>query len=525
MGQQFPFDRFFKGGNSLNTQETPTIKKESSFEESSPAFSSSELATINQGILEQLSTNVPLPKFSAYFESNLNLCKIDSKTIIFNTSTLFIKNIIESHYLSQLSESIVNVLGKEYQVEITINKSPLRQGSVQNSIENSPSNEALSGKSDRKNAKDVKFTLDLSPTQEDAKDVADSRYLNHVSGINTILIDPEKNFDNFIIGPSNNMAYATALAVAKNPGKSGKYPSLYFYSNSGLGKTHLLHAVANGIKENHPTLTICIITARDFMKEMIQAMQNNKMSDFQHRYSHLIDVLMIDDIHELKDKKGTQNEFFHVFNALYNKGKQLIFTSDKAPKEIDGIEERIKTRLQWGLVVDIQKPDFETRIAILKRKAETIDLYLPDEIINLLACTIKSSIRELEGSLIKLSAFSEVMNTDVDLEMVKQLLNLENFSEKEPISLDTIAKSCSNHFKIPLADLKSKARNKEIIKARHVAMYLSQQIVGATLIQIGNYYGGRDHTSVLHAIKKVKELLKSNDSSLSKDLIVIENSI
>ena len=289
-----------------------------------------------------------------------------------------------------------------------------------------------------------------------------------------------------------------------------------------MGKTHLLHAVANGIREQYPNLIICLITARDFIKEMINSIQKNDMSSFQRKYSEKIDVLMIDDIHELKNKKGTQNEFFHVFNELHNRGKQLIFTSDKSPDEIDGIEERIKTRLQWGLVLDIQKPDLETRIAILKRKAYELDLYIPDDILNLIACSIKNSIRELEGSLVKLSAYTDVMKVEIDTEIVKDLLNLESNDESKTHTLDTIAKACSQQFKVHIADLKSKTRSKDITTARHVAMYLSHKILGATLQEIGKFYGGRDHTSVIHAIRKIKDLLKS-DSNLSKDIILVEN--
>ena len=192
--------------------------------------------------------------------------------------------------------------------------------------------------------------------------------------------------------------------------------------------------MANGIFEKYPDMTICLITARDFMKEMIDSIQNKTLHHFQEKYSERVDVLMIDDIHELENKHGTQNEFFHIFNELHNKGKQLIFTSDKSPKEIDGIAERIRTRLQWGLVIDIQKPDFETRMAILKRKAYELDLFISDDIISLIAQNIKTSIRELEGSLIKLSAYSEVMKVDIDIELVRELLMLHDQKSEKKIT-------------------------------------------------------------------------------------------
>ena len=260
------------------------------------------------------------------------------------------------------------------------------------------------------------------------------------------------------------------------------------------------------------------------MKEMIESIQNNTLSLFQSKYSEKIDVLMIDDIHELENKHGTQNEFFHIFNELHNKGKQLIFTSDKPPKEIDGIAERIRTRLQWGLVIDIQKPDFETRMAILKKKAYELDLFLPDEIISTIANNIKTSIRELEGSLIKLSAYSEVMKVDIDLEMVKELLTLSDKSSEKKVTIEQITRATAQFYKITLTDIKSKTRTKEITNARHVAMYLSQKIINSKLQEIGKYFSGRDHTSVMHAIKKIKGTIKK-DLALSRQVIEIENSI
>ena len=366
------------------------------------------------------------------------------------------------------------------------------------------------------------INLDLIPTKEDLLSKVESKYINHMQPDQSgILIDPNKTFENFIIGPSNNIACATAKAVANNPGKSGKYPSLYFYSDSGLGKTHLLHSVANTINNHHPSLIVCLITARDFMNEMIHSIQNNNISRFRKKYSEKIDVLMIDDIHELKDKQGTQNEFFHIFNELHDKGKQLIFTSDKPPKEIAGIEERIKTRLQWGLVIDIQRPDLETKIAILKKKAYELDLYCTDDVITLIASSIKSSIRELEGSLIKLSAFSDVMKMDIDEDIVREQLNLRS-QDKKVTDLDDIAKAVSQYFKIPLADLKSKARSKDITKVRHIAMFLSRKVIKATQQEVGFFYGGRDHTSVIHAVNKINQQIKK-DSYLANTILEIQN--
>lgn len=534
MSQEFPFEHFLKTTTS-NTDDvfnnnkslkelklsnnipsepvaTPTISATET--DSEAIFSKDELGTIEQTLLESLKNLVNPQKYNAYFTGVFELSNITMDSIVFNVSNPLIKTMIEKNCLNDVSTAIKDVLGKEYEVLINIS-SQSSQVNQTNEIE-----QALERP---KTASEASFTLNLSPTTEDKLSKVESQYIQHMSdpGMN---IDPSKTFDNFIVGPSNNLAHATAVAISRMPGDKGKYPSLYIHSNSGLGKTHLLYAVANGIKENFPQYVVYLTTARDFMKEYIESVKTKTVDAFQEKFTRKIDVLMIDDIHELKGKKGTQDELFHVFNGLYTNGKQLIFTSDKAPEEIDGIEERIRTRLQWGLVIDIQKPDFETRIAILKRKAFELDLYLQDDILTLIANSIKANIRELEGSLVKLSAYADVMNVEVDTEMVKDILNISSADIERKITLDIVAKATSQHFKIPVPDLKSKARTKDIVTARFIAMYLSRKIVNATQEEIGKFYGGRDHSSVVHAERTIKEKIIT-DVSLSRSLVAIENSL
>ncbi len=530
MNQDFPFGQFLKSENQplhnpLNLENH--LNKTTELESPTPVindgpeeFNEVELNAINQEVLNFLRDSTTSQKFSTYFDSNFNLVSIKGNTVVFSVATKFIKTIIESQFLSILVDGLRSVLGnKEFNVEINIagsNNSPAIKEFIPPTI----------NKEAPRSATEAKFTLDLNPTKEDLISKAESKYIDHMDeqAFTGSQFDPNKRFENFVVGPSNQMAVATATAVAKEPGRSGKYPSLYIHSNSGLGKTHILHAVANEILDRAPNMRICLITARDFMKEMIDAIKDKNIEAFQTKYSEKVDVLMIDDIHELSNKKGTQDEFFHIFNELYNRGKQLIFTSDKSPTEIEGIEERIKTRLQWGLVIDIQKPDLETRIAILKKKAYDLDLFLSDDILTLIATSIKSNIRELEGSLVRLSAFADVMKVEIDTEMVKDLLGLENYQETKKITLEDIGKATSGYFKIPLADLKSKARNKEIARARHIAMYLQRKVIHATQQDIGRFFGGRDHTSVIHGVNKITEQLKT-DVNLSRDLIQIESLI
>lgn len=537
MSDQFPFEHFLSnesGFNPLNIsnknneleEKNNTNTVQFAPQAQTDAFDQSELKAIESEVLAYLKEALTPQKYDTYFENTFYLAKIEGTLITFAVTTQFIKNIINNSYLQYISEAINNTLGKQFSVNIEVKASNTEsmssnKNNILNSLKTTTGYEVASGKS----AKEVKFSLDLNQSSDEKIKSAESKYIDHVlPKENYIQVDPTKTFDNFIVGPENNMANATALSVAKNPGKSGKYPSLYIHSSPGLGKTHLLHAVANEIQNKHPQLVICLITAREFLKEMINSIRERNIEEFQRKYLERIDVLMIDDIHELKNKEGTQNEFFHIFNELHNKGKQLIFTSDKPPKDIDGIEERVRSRLSWGLVVDIGSPNLETRIAILKRKAFELDLFLQDEVYTLIASNITANIRELEGSLIKLQAYADLMNVDLEIEQVRDLLGIESKEEAKVITLDTLARAVSQHYKIPLADIKSKARGQHITTARHVGMYLSRKILNATQKEIGTFYGGRDHTSVIHAVNKVTSQLRT-DLNLSRDLFAIENNL
>lgn len=482
-----------------------------------------ELKAINDEVLLHLKSLVLEIKFKNYFENSLELISLENQQAIFQVRTYFIKKSADQ-YKEEIQKALYNVLGALYSVEIQTKDPGSSQAPSFNfeSLLKAPSAPAEAVKPIPSQAK---FKLDLTPTREDLKSKVDAEYIEHMNPTKTgIRVDRTKTFENFIIGPTNNIAQAAARAVAQKPGKEGKYPSLYMHSNSGLGKTHLLHAVANEISDHYPHYRICLITARDFMDEMISLMQANRINEFVRKYTEKIDVLMIDDIHELKNKEGTQDQFFHVFNEMHNKGKQLIFTSDKRPKEIDGISERIKTRLQWGLVVDIQQPDLETRIAILRRKMEELDLFINEDLLTRIASKIKNNIRELEGSLVKLKAYVDVMNAELDLNLVDELLGLKSGESTKELTIESIAKATAQYYRLPLADLKSKARTKNIVKARHVAMYLSRKLTNITQEETGEYFGGKDHSSVIHAEKTIAKNVKS-DASLAKDINTIETNL
>ncbi len=500
--------------------------------DSNATFSSEELNSITVEILEQLKKVMPIEKFNAFFNDKFVVTNLSEESIDFLASTSFVKKMVETYYIQQLQESVVAILGKQFQISISLIETSSNSMTNQQSptvpcepitdIEKSNYN-VQRGLSVKETRFTINDTNELRPNSDDLRNTVNSKVIDHMGTEGSIsCIDPKKTFENFIVGPCNNMAHASCLAVSENPGKV--YPSLYIYSGSGLGKTHLLYAVANNIRELQPGLNICIMTARNFMNEVVDAIRNNKRDLFRKKYSEQVDVLMIDDIHELKNKTSTQEEFFHVFNELHNNNKQLIFTSDKLPKEIDGIEERIKSRLSWGLVIDIQQPDVETRIAILKRKAIEEDIYLPDDVVTLIASAIKSNIRELEGSLIRLGAYSSLFKIDIDVEIAKEQLKLTEIFDPKALSLESISKTASSYFRIPVADLRSKARQKDVTLARHIAMYFSYQFLKATLNEIGKYYGNRDHTSVLHGVDKIRKLIKI-DSQISQYVIDIERDL
>lgn len=521
MAQDFPFEHFFK----LNGQQNAKVPGSDQLSSTLPPLAQTnfahndELVSINNEVLNHLRTIVPELNFKTYFENGLELLSIDNQTAVFEVKTSFIKKSAEL-YKEEVARALYNVLGTEYSIQINAKdqNDPQFRGPL---FTNQFNQEEIKPKS----VNNMTFKLDLTPTRDDLKSKADSEYLQHMNPNKTgIRVDRMKTFDNFIVGPNNNIAQAAAKAVALTPGKEGKYPSLYIHSNSGLGKTHLLHAVANEIAERHPEYTICLTTARDFMEEMISLLKTNKITEFVRKYTERIDILMIDDIHELKNKEATQDQFFHVFNEMHNRGKQLIFTSDKRPKEIDGISERIKTRLQWGLVVDIQTPDIETRLAILRRKMEALDIYITEDVLTLIASRIKTNIRELEGSLVRLKAVSELMNVEIEVDLVKDQLNLNSGEEEKEISIEAVAKATAQYFRLPLADLKSKGRSQDITKARHIAMYLARKVVNAKQQEIGAFFGGRDHSSVIHAVNTITEKVKI-DSGLSRDINAIESNL
>ena len=312
-------------------------------------------------------------------------------------------------------------------------------------------------------------------------------------------------FESFVIGPSNRFAHAASVAVCESPAKA--YNPLFIYGGTGLGKTHLMHAMGHKILQRAPKAKILYISSEEFTNQLIASIQNRTMNKFKEKHRN-VDVLLIDDIHFIAGKESTQEEFFHTFNTLYDAHKQIVVSSDRPPKEIQSLEERLVTRFEWGLVTDIQPPDFETRMAILKKKSERDSIALPDDVYYFLAEKIKSNIRELEGALIRVVAYAKLIGKEITVDMVKEVLKDMIREGEKKITIDMIQKRVCEYFDIKISDMKVKKRSRGIAYPRQIAMYLARQLTDYSLPEIGEYFGGRDHTTVMHAFDKIQNDLK-----------------
>ncbi len=326
------------------------------------------------------------------------------------------------------------------------------------------------------------------------------------SGANSSL-NPKYSFDNFVVGSSNQFCHAAALRVAESPGNS--YNPLFIYGGVGLGKTHLLHSIGNEVLKKNPKATILYLSSEAFTNELILALRQAKMDEFKKRMRN-IEVLLIDDIQFISGKERTQEEFFHTFNALYSAKRQIVITSDKIPSEIPGIEERLQTRFSWGLMADLQAPDFETRVAILNRKAAVDKFSLPGEVAHLVAERVSSNVRELEGALTRLHALSSLQNVPITLKSASATLEPLLQPKTINVSIDDIKKAVATHFNLKVADMTSKRRTKNLSFPRHIAMYLCRKHTTCSYPEIGGQFGGRDHSSVIHAASVVSAKVTSD---------------
>ncbi len=434
--------------------------------------------------LSVIKANVADQTFGTWFE-NTHGHRIEDHTITVRIPNSFAYNWLEGHYRDLVHQAVLEVLGDNYRVIYSI----------------SPPSE------------------EQQPEAETEASAAPApRVINESQG----LLNPHYTFQNFVEGGSNQFAKAAAQAVGEAPGKTSFNP-LVVYGGVGLGKTHLIQAIGNYSLERATVRRVLYVSSERFTNDFIHAIQNNKTTEFSSTYRN-VDMLMVDDIQFFTNKERTQEEFFHTFNALYQKGKQIILTSDRPPKEIKGIEERLLSRFQWGLVVDIQPPDLETRIAILQKKSEENGIQLASDVVQLIAHHVTSNIRELEGCLIRLLAYASMHKLDISVALAKHILKDMFVQRHRNLTVEEIQKEVCSYYKIPDDMMRAKTRKKEVALARQIAMYLAKKLTKHSLKTIGLHFGGRDHTTVIHAIESIENLVIA-DTQIKADLEVLKSKL
>jgi len=429
-----------------------------------------------QETLEKLKTELSKPSFETWFSST-RLFLIDGDTIVISVPNEFAKDWLESRYAPLIRSSIQSILGHSVSLRFII---PSPEGS--NNEEPIP-------------PKSVSLITTKQPETL-------PNYLNN-----------KYTFDTFVIGNSNRFAHAASLAVAESPAKS--YNPLFIYGGVGLGKTHLMHAIGHHILQRSPDTKVLYVSSEKFTNQLIDSIKDENSIEFRNHYRN-VDILLIDDIQFLAGKERTQEEFFHTFNALHEANKQIIISSDRPPKEIPTLEDRLRSRFEWGLITDIQAPDLETRIAILRKKAMLENLQVPNEVMFYIADKIHSNIRELEGALIRVMAFASLslipITADVAIEALKDILPTNSTKQ---ITIDIIQQAVAGYFHLSPSEFKAKKRTRAVAFPRQIAMYLSRQLTDSSLPKIGDEFGGRDHTTVMHAHDKITNAVL-NDPLLEK---------
>jgi len=408
---------------------------------------------------------------------NVKPIDIFEQTLVLAVSNKFLKTIIESRYSSYIYDALKDIAPDISDVEIMV--------AEDDDIDEYKSQLTTSGES-------YAHTYDETEKESDSDDV----YFAQNDTLN-----PKYTFETFVIGNSNRFAHAASLAVAEAPGKA--YNPLFIYGGVGLGKTHLMHAIGHYILKNNPGAKLRYVTSEKFTNELINSIKDDRNEEFRNKYRN-IDVLMVDDIQFIANKERTQEEFFHTFNALYEANHQIIISSDRPPKDIPTLEDRLRSRFEWGLLADIQPPDLETRIAILRKKADMEKIEVSDEILTFIAQQIQSNIRELEGALVKIMAYASLNKKDIDIEVAGDVLrDIIKNDQPQKITVDKIQKIVSSYYNIRPDDFKAKKRNRAISYPRQIAMYLCREMTDLSLPKIGEEFGGRDHTTVIHACEKI----------------------
>jgi chromosomal replication initiator protein len=431
-----------------------------------------------QEILSIIQTKLSKPSFDTWFKAT-KATQINDHFIVISAPTTFAVEWLESRYTKMVSSTLFEVMGKQLDVKFVIEEAKPEYPAPQ------------------------QVTTQPQVFQEES--------LTH-------MLNPKYTFDTFVIGSGNRFAHAASLAVAEAPAKA--YNPLFLYGGVGLGKTHLMHAIGHYILEHNPNSKVVYLSSEKFTNEFINSIRDNRTENFRNKYRS-VDILLVDDIQFIAGKESTQEEFFHTFNALHEERKQIIISSDRPPKEIPTLEERLRSRFEWGLITDIQPPDLETRTAILRKKAKAENLDIPNETMMYIAGQIDTNIRELEGALIRVVAYSSLTNQDVTTHLAAEALkDIIPSSRPRMISIQDIQQRVGEYYNLRMEDFKARKRTKAVAFPRQIAMYLSRELTDFSLPKIGEAFGGRDHTTVIHAHDKITQALK-----VDQDLFKVVNNL
>ena len=441
-----------------------------------------DIVSLWKKTLQLIKGEVASASFETFFKNTVPI-ETNSNELTLLAPTEFAEDILRTRYLNLIESCLSQLTSNKFEIKIIsdsneVEQNPLKTSNNNNIINNNSNNNIIR---------------------------------------NYPRLNPKYTFDTFVIGNSNRFAHAACVAVAESPARA--YNPLFLYGGVGLGKTHLMHAIGHSIMKEQNDAKVVYVSSEKFTNELINSIKSDKNEEFRDKYRN-VDILLIDDIQFIAGKEGTQEEFFHTFNALHEANKQIIISSDRPPKEIPTLEDRLRSRFERGLIADIQPPDFETRIAILKTKAQIENIDIPNEVMNYIATYIKSNIRELEGALTRVVAYSSLINKDISYDLaVEALKDIVTTSESQEISVNRIKEKVSTAFGIKMDDFNSKKRTRTIAYPRQIAMYLSRELTDLSLPKIGNEFGGRDHTTVIHAHDKISKDLELEKNSELKEKI------
>ena len=443
-----------------------------------------------EDVLRRIQQSLSSQVFSTWFRP-IRLVSRSEERVVLEVPNRFFKDWLTDAHLPLIEESLQAVTGRPHQIQFQLG-----------------AGEEL--------AQEVHDALS-APEAPVAQAVPSAR-----SAASTHNLNPNYTFDTFVAGAGNQFAHAAALAVAASPART--YNPLFIYGGVGLGKTHLLNAIGHELMNSHPELKICYLSAEQFVNEVIYAIRYERMIEFRKKFRASCDVLLMDDVQFIAGKERTQEEFFHTFNTLYESHKQIVLTSERFPKEVPGFDERLRSRFEWGLIADIQAPDTETRVAILKKKAEHDGILLPDDVALFLAENIDSNIRKLEGSLNRVGAFAALTRSQITVDLAEQVLQKYFRDQKHTITIEYIQKLVAKHFNVKVQDLKSSRKLKIFTLPRQIAMYLCREHTNNSFPRIGEEFGRKDHSTVIHAVNTIRSKLK-DDISLRNSVAILEKEI